>query len=480
MDIGKISSAGLGSGLDVNGIVTQLMALERRPIQLLESSKSKLDTQLSGLGRLQSALTAVSDAARKLTSNSAWTPTGVAVANDAIGVTSNGSTPPGSYAMEVTRLASAQALTSPVVPSPSTVVGTGTLTIEMGQWFTNPPDFTPNAGASAVSIAIGAGDDTLEKIRDKINESDAPVVASIITDASGSRLAIRSAETGQTQGFRIAVADDDGDDTNAAGLSQLAYDARSASPMTRAQEAGNAALTVNNIPISSASNTLTDVVDGLSLKLTRTTTAPVDVSVSRDTTAIKKNITDFAEAYNGLVRLVRQQTAYNEETKTAGPLQGDRLAVGLLDRLRSVVGSSTSANATFTRLADIGLTPQRDGTLLVDSSKLDAAVGRLDDLKEFLSRDSSDDSQDGIARILRTFANAQTSADGPLSNRQQGLRQRIEGIDDRTSALEDRLTLTERRLREQYQRLDTNMSQLSGLQSYVAQQMAILNRNTGN
>lgn len=482
MSIGTLSSAGLGSGLDVNGIVTQLLTLERRPINLLNAGKTKLDTQLSGLGKLQSSLDAVRDAARKLTSTSAWTPTGVSSNNTSVVASSDGSTPPGNYAVNVTKMAAPQALVSRSFPTPSQVLGTGTLTIELGQWFTNPPDFTPDAGSSAVSITVAPGEDTLEAVRDQINEAAPGVMASIITDANGSRLSIRSRETGELQGFRIEVADDDGTHTDTSGLSALAYDARNGSnPMTRATEAANAALTINNIPISSATNSLSNVVDGLSLKITRETTeGAADVAVSRDNDAIKKNITDFADAYNSLVKLMREQTAYNADTKTAGALQGDSMAVGMLSRLRTLAGSSSAATTAFTRLADIGLNPQRDGTLSVDSSKLDAAVARLDDLKTFFSRDSTDDSEDGFGTMIRQFADAQTSTDGALTARQEGLRDRIDSMTDRADRMEERITLTERRLREQYTRLDTNMAQLTGLQSYVAQQMAILNRNTSS
>ncbi|MFN9503957.1 MAG: flagellar filament capping protein FliD [Rubrivivax sp.] len=482
MSIGTLSSAGLGSGLDVNGIVTQLISLERRPINLLNTSKGKLDTQLSGLGKLQSNLDAVRDASRKLTSSSAWTPTGVSSNNTAVVATSDGSTPAGSYSVNVTQMASPQSLVSRTFPTPSQVLGTGTLTIELGQWFTNPPDFTPDAGASAISIEIAEGEDTLEAIRDKINDAEPGVMASIITDATGSRLSIRSRETGELQGFRIAVDDSDGTPTDSSGLSALSYDARNATnPMTRSTTAANAELTINNIPISSTTNSLSNVVDGLSLKVTRLTTdGPANVAVSRDNEAIKKNITDFAEAYNNLVKVMREQTAYNAETKTAGALQGDRMAVGMLDKLRTLAGSSTGATTAFTRLADIGLSPQRDGTLSIDSSKLDAAVARLDDLKTFFSRDSSDNSEDGFGTLIRQFADSQTNTEGPLTARQEGLRDRIDGLTDRAARMEDRLTLTEKRLREQYTRLDTNMAQLTGLQSYVAQQMTILNRSVGS
>jgi flagellar hook-associated protein 2 len=481
MDIGRISSAGIGSGIDVNSIVSQLLALERKPIDLLSATKTKLDAQLSSYGKLQASLGAVRDAARALTDASAWTPTTVASSDAAaVSAISSGSSPPGNYAVEVTRLAAAQSATTVTIPTPASVVGTGTLTIEMGQWFTDPPDFTPNAGTNSISITIGPGEDTLTAIRDKINAAGAGVAASIVNDATGSRLAIRSKESGEENGFRISVADDDGNGSDTSGLSMLAFNPAGSSSMVQAQAAANAVLTINNIPINSASNTLTDVLDGLTVRVSRLTTGPVDLSVNRDNETIKKTITTFAEAYNGLVKLMREQTAYDENAKTAGTLQGDSTAVGLMNKLRTMVGSNSGATTAFTRLSDVGLDPQRDGTLTINASKLDSALGRIDDLKAFFSRDEDGTASDGFGTMLRQFADLTLGADGAISTRQDSLRTRIEGISDRTTQMEDRLLLTEKRLRDQYTKLDSNMAALSSLQAYVSQQVTQWNRSTGN
>jgi flagellar hook-associated protein 2 len=415
-----------------------------------------------------------------LTNTSSWSPTTVS-SSDAAAVTavSQGSSPPGNYSVSVTKLAAAQSVTSATVPGPTSVLGTGTLTIELGKWFTDPPDFTPNTGASSVSITIGPDDNTLSKIRDRINAAGAGVSASIVNDSTGARLAIRSTQTGETNGFRIQVADGDGGNTDATGLSMLSFDPEGTGQMAAAQYASNAELTINGIAINSSSNTLTDVLDGLTVNVQRVTTGPVNLGVTRDTTAIKKTITDFAAAYNTMVKLVREQTAYNEGNKTGATLQGDRTAVGLLNRMRSLVGGSSGANDAFKRLADFGLDPQRDGTLKVVDSKLNSALGRLDDLKAFFSRNDTGTANDGFGTMLRDFADASTSSDGVLTTKQAGLQTRIADIGKRTASIEDRLALTEQRLRAQYTKLDTNMAALSGLQAYVSQQVTLWNRSTG-
>lgn len=477
MDIGKISSTGLGSGLDVSSIVSQLMTLERKPLELMQQNQSKAETQLSALGRLQSALGSMQDAARSLTSLTTWKATTVASSDSGVvAATSSGSTPPGAYTVEVAKLASAQSVASATVPGPTHVIGTGMLHVQMGKWFGEPADFTPTLGASQVSITITEDDNTLEKIRDKINDAEAGVTASIVTDATGSRLAIRSESTGESSGFKITVDDDDGDHGDASGLSMLAYDAATASPMTRTQTAANAQLTINNIAISSESNNLSNVIDGLSLTVSRKTTTPVELSVNRDGESIQKVVTTFADAYNAVVKLVREQTAYNESTKTGGALQGDRSAVALLNQMRTLVGGSTAATSAFGRLADVGLEPQRDGTLKVNSSKLTGAVGQLGELQKFFSRDDTGTANDGFATRLREFAQLQLGVDGSLTTRQAGLQERIDGMKDRVADFEDRLTRTEKRLVSQYTKLDTNMAALSGLQSYITQQVAAWNK----
>lgn len=162
----------------------------------------------------------------------------------------------GSYALDVANLASAQSLSSKGFANNATV-GSGSMTIELGQWSgTNNSTFTSKDGATPVSISISSTD-TLANIRDKVNASGAGVLASVVTDATGSRLVIRSRDTGEANGFRITTADDDGNGADANGLSALAYDpTASISSMTQNTAAKNANLTINGLAISSASNNI--------------------------------------------------------------------------------------------------------------------------------------------------------------------------------------------------------------------------------
>jgi flagellar hook-associated protein 2 len=474
-----LSSPGIGSGMDVKNIVAQLMALERQPINALQTNTKKIESQLSAYGKLQSTMTALRDAAKALSNTETWSRTSVASSNPtAVTATSNGSAPPGAYTVNVTNLAAAQTLvTATTWAQPTEAIGAGSLTIELGTWGAGQTSFTPKVDTTPVTITIPVGGDSLEQVRDAINGAGAGVSASIVSDANGSRLSIRSMLTGEANAFRISVNDPDGDNQDATGLSHLAYDpASSLTQMSQPQAAANANATINNVPVSSATNTLTDVMDGMTLKLGQVTTAGVDVTVNRDTASMKESITAFATAYNDLIKLVRQQTSVNADTSSAGVLQGDSSAVGLANQLRQLIGGSSGAATAFARLSDIGLAPQRDGTLKVDDAKLESALGNLEELQTFFARDDEGTANDGFGALFASFGDQRLGSEGVLSTRQEALRERIERNADRQTRMEDRLSLVEKRLLDQYTRLDTNIARLSSLQNYVSQQIANWNK----
>lgn len=479
-----LSSAGIGSGLDVEGIIKGLVGVERQPITKLQELAKSYQTKLSAVGQLQGQLSTLRDAARKLTDASTWKAVS-ATSSDvtALGVAAGPGAIASSYQVHVTRLASAQQLASSNFPAGSTSsVGSGTLTIELGSWNADQSAFSAKAGATPVTVTISPGENSLESIRDKINAAGSAVIASIVTDANGARLTLRSRETGADNGFRIGAADDDGSDDDAAGLSALAYDpAAGVASLALNQPAANAELTINGLALSSKSNTLDNALDGLSLQLRKTTAAPVDVSVASDTETLKKAVSGFAEAYNGLVSQLRTQTRYDEGSKTAGALQGDSVMTGLLGRLRGLAGASSSGSATLQRLADIGLEPQRDGTLKVSDSKLTAALANPDEVRKlFATVDNGTPTASGIAVQLRGYADALLGSDGAIDAKQDSLNARLRANQDQQERLEDRVAATEKRLRAQYTALDQRMGSLNGLSSYVGQQMTLLGKMFGS
>ncbi len=477
--VGSITSTGLGSGLDVSGILDRLMAVEQRPLELLKTTASGLNTKLSNVGKLQSLFSAMRDKANALTSTTLWTATTATSADtSAVKVATGTDAVAGSYAVQVNRLAAGQTVTSAALPSSSSTLGAGTLTIELGSWGAGDPptDFTAKSGASAVSISIGDGDTSLAAIRDKINAAGAGVSATLVTDASGTRLSLRSRETGAENAFRVSV-----DSAGAAsGLGALAYDAtNSAAPMQRSTQAVNADLSVNGIALSSASNTLSNVVDGLTLTLSKTTTAAVDVTVDTDTNTAKTAITDFVTAFNNLASFIRTQTAYNADSKTAGALQGDQSTLALQRQLRGVLNEGSSASSTWSRLSDIGLALKSDGTLETNSTKLDNALGNLGELKKLLTADGSSNAAMGFVRRFKNLADAALGSDGVFQTRSTSLQASINLNSKSQDAMSEKLDRTRARLQAQYSALDTKMATLTNLSTYMSQQITQMNKASG-
>jgi flagellar hook-associated protein 2 len=479
----SLSSIGIsGTGLDET-VITKLVALEKQPADALSTKNTKLETKVSTWGKIQSAFSTLKDAANKLTQSDFWKGTTAASSNDtAVGVSTTSSAAPSSYAVTVSQLAQGQMVASSAFASKTAAVGEGTLRIELGTYVTDnsvaPPAVTFNAkvAATAVDIAIGPGDNTLEKIRDRINSSNAGITASIVNDASGSRLVMRGAN-GETNAFKVSVTENGA----VPGLSALAYTAETGgtSAMTRSQSAQNAQATINGLAVSSESNTLSDVVDGVTLTLKQTTATPANITVAQDTATISKGVSDFISAYNSVVSTIRVQTLYDEASKTAGPLQGDATARSLLGQMRNLITSSSSATTAFSRLFDVGIETNTDGTLTMKSSKFNDAMGsKLADLQKFFG--NSDDAvpaNNGMAQRIKGLASQILDTEGAIASSTDGLKATIKRNKDRIEDINDRASLYETRLRKQYTALDANMSKLNGLSSYVSAQLAALNKS---
>lgn len=461
-----ISSTGLGSNLNVEAIVQKLVSVERKPIDNLNDASDKIKTKISVFGKIQSALSALRDASSKLTKPETWQSI-TATSSDATIVTATGGSgaAEGSYAMKVDKLAAAQSLSSPMFKK-GDKLGGGTLTFELGTWGANA-SFTPKAGSSPKAVTIDPSRDSLEDVRDKINGAGAGVVASLVNDVNGSRLVIRSKDTGEANGFRITTADDDGNNSDANGLSALAYDpTASIGSMTQNTAAANAKLSINGLDISSASNNIEGAVDGLTINLLKT--GQSTVSVGQDKDSVKKAINDFVTSYNSLMSLMRDDTKYDDSSKTSGPLQGDSTAVGLQSQLRNITSSGSTLGGAFQRLSDLGLSIGTAGTITVDDSKLTSALGSMSDLKNlFMGVDSNDPNNNGLASRWRAFADQVTGFDGQITTRTTGLQSRVTANNKRVDELNDRADAYEKRVRAQYTALDTQMAKLNDMQSYV-------------
>jgi flagellar hook-associated protein 2 len=468
-----ISSPGIGSGIDVQTIVSQLVALEKAPLAQLERQASSIQTKLSTYGSIKSQVSALGDAAAKLAGSSGWNAVTASSSNPtAIGVTAAAGAPATSLTMEVTQLAKAQSTASTAVAS-GTGVGTGSLTIELGSW--GAGSFTPGA-AAPVSVTINAGEDTLAGIAAKINNADTGVSATVLKDASGERLLLRSKATGLENGFRITATDDDGNNTDASGLSRLSFDGVSATGTSQTQAAQNALATVNGVSITSASNRLSDTLPGMTIQLSQVTTEPVEIDVSTDLEAIRTNVKTFVDTYNALASNLAAVTKYDAGTKTAGTLQGDSSAVGLQTALRGMMRSVT-ASVPFTRLSEIGIEMQTGGTLKLDSEKFDTALANPDAVKSLFTVDTGDAATQGFGLKMKTFTDGLLSVDGLVSSRAAALQKSLDRNGLEQDRVEERASRAEVRYLAQYNAMDANVAKFNALNTFVSQQITLWNKS---
>ena len=480
---GSISSAGIGSGLDVSNIISSLMAVEQRPLTKLQTVATTMQTKLSAFGQMQSFVSSLRDAASQLRTAGSYAAT-TATSSDALSVGASSTTAamPGVYTVSVSALASTQSTVSAAgqFATGADVVGTGSITISLGTWNTGQTAFTAKTGSTDVVIPIGATENTLAGIRDKINASKAGVSATLVTDAGGTRLALQSSSTGATSGFRVTVADADTNNTDALGLSRLAFDPPSATVgTTLAQAARNTAATINGIAVETSGSVLADVVDGITFSLSRVTTSPVTVSVARNTESIKSLMTGFVGSYNALASFLSSATSYDASTKKAALLQGDATASSLQNQLRAQVGQPGTASAAFGTLSDVGLEFQKDGRLKVNDAKLTAALAKLPELTTAMTRvDLADPGSNGFAAKLTAWADKLLASDGSLTGKTKSIQSQIVSNEKDQARLGDRLTAIEARLRSQYTALDKTMSNANALSKYVNQQITTWNKNT--
>jgi flagellar hook-associated protein 2 len=457
-----ISSPGLASGIDVKSIVSQLVALDRAPLQPLQRTASSLQSQLSIYGSLKSMVSTLGDAASKLSTASGWSGVKASSSNAAaVNATAAAGASATGLSIEVQQLAKAQ---SAVSPQPAfglqSALGAGTLSIQVGS-------------GTPVDVVIEAGKDSLSEVARQINEAGAGVSATVLRDASGERLLMRSTATGTSNSFTVAVTGGD-----PGGLERLAFGAGATGGMTQTQAGLDAMATINNVAITSASNTLDDTVPGLTLTLSQVTTAPVEIAVSADQDAMRKNVQAFVDAYNGLNTMLAEATKYNADTKTAGSLQGDSTAIGLQNALRGMMRSVTSSSP-FSRLIDVGIEAQQGGKLEIKADKLNAALGNLDGLRALFTSTSTDPASQGFGLKVKAFADGLVSATGTLSTKTDSIQGAIKRNTNEQDKVNDRASRAEVRYLAQYNAMDAAVGRLSGLNAFVTQQITLWNRNTG-
>lgn len=460
-----ITSSG---ALDVQGIVSALIKAESTPLSKLQAEAKRVEVKISSYGRIQSAVAGLRDAAASLSRSSAWQAVKAVASSSAVEITARAGATAAQLSIEVQQLAAAQTLSGPAVTQADSVVGGGTLTVQFGSRPTGPDSFTPDATRAAQSISIPANA-TLAQVRDAINDAGAGIRASIVKDGDQVRLFMTGSSEGANQAFNLTVTDDDGSPTNASGLSMLAFDppapAGAGRNMTLARGAADALYTLDGVALSARSNQISGAIDGIDLTLRQLTTSPVQLDVRVDPDTLQAGVQKFVEAYNLLNSLMAEQTRYDPVTRTAGNLQGDSSAVGLLNQVRSTLTGAVSGS-TLSRLSDSGINLQRDGSISLNASRFKEVAANPQNLESLFSASGTSESNKGLMVRLRELGDRLLSANGTVSNSTATWEARKASLLKRQDAYQVRLDEMQKRLMAQYTRLDAMLvsAQASGAQ----------------
>lgn len=466
-----ITSTGLASGVPIDTIVSQLVALERAPLAPLQTQATKFQSKISLFGTLTSMMNSLGELGTKLATPSSFQAVkGSSSQATAVGISVATGTAPTAMSVEVEQLARAQSTASQAVPR-DTAMGTGSLRITLGDWSSGSFVAGDTAG---VDIEILEGEDTLTAIAAKINAGNAGVTATVLRDASGERLLMRSKETGAALGFEMQATDADGN--LAAGLSRLAVQGGVASGV-QITHGANALATINGIAVESASNTFKDGLPGITLQFSQVTTAPVEVAVTLDKDAMTKTIQSFVDAYNALNDMLTSTTSYNPDTKVAGSLQGDSTAVGLQNALRGMMRSVTPGGA-FTTLASIGIEIKSGGKMTLDSTKLGTALDTPNAVQNLFNADHVDPTAQGFGEKLKSFADGFAGTSGTLTSRTESLRESVKRNTKEQDRVNERATRAEARYLKQYNAMDAMVGQLNSLNAFVTQQITQWNKSS--
>ena len=384
-----IASPGIGANLDVNSIVSQLMQIESQPLTKLAQKEASYQAKLTAYGSLTASLSTFQTQMSALSTASRYAAV-TATPSDATVLTASAANnaTPGTYSIEVTALAKQQKLVADGSASLSTAIAAvdTTLTFDFGtiSGTLNPatnhydPGATfASAGGGTKTVSITAANSSLSDIRDAINAADIGVTATIVNDGSATvpyRLVLTSDTPGAASSMKISVSGDAAIDT------LLANDPEGVQNLSENVTAQNASLEVDGLTVSKASNTVTDVVPGVTLNLLQTNVAdPITLTTTRDTSAVQTAAQTFVDAYNALAKNLKGLTYYDATTEQAGALQGDSTARSVDSAIRLTLSTALDGAGGYTNLSELGIGFEKDGTLSLDTDKLSTAISNNSD-----------------------------------------------------------------------------------------------------
>jgi flagellar hook-associated protein 2 len=451
----SITSTGIGSGLDIAGIVQKLVAAEAQSAETrIGKQESRVQVRLSAFGSLKGALSGFMDTLDTMSSVDKFLVRKASSEDESILTVSAGtSAVPAPYSVEVLQLAQAQKLASGAFADADAIVGTGTL------------QFT--VGADSFDVEITAENNTLAGIRNAINDAsdNAGIAATIVNADDGSYLILTGEQTGVSNAIGISQSGGDG------GLSVLEFSGAGGDPMDELIAAQDAEVLIDGRTVSSSTNTIAGAIEGVTITALQADPGQaVTVAVENDQQAVRALIDDFVDSYNQLVDVFDQLTSYDAESGTAGPLLGDSAARTARDQIRRELSTAVgSIDAGFSTLPEIGIELQLDGKLQVDDTVLSAALA-----DDFSGIGQLFAASDGFAARLSDLVDQHLSADGGIESRTEGLNAQVEDIAGQRQRLDERLSRLEDRLYKQFNALDSLLAQLSQTSNFLSQQLSNL------
>jgi len=445
MSLPTINFSGLASGIDTGAMIDALVKVERRPIDLLEAQMSNLEFKLSLFNDLNGRLATLKTAAAKLATSSSFFVKKASSSNESVLTATAGSNATaGSHSVTVTSLAHATTQASVGFTAPTSNVRQGTLNITVG--------------STTTPITIDGTNNTLDGLKNAINTSGAAVTAAIVqVDPTTYRLVVTGKNTGTAN---AVIVDESGLTTGTDPLPGFAV----------TQAATNAVLDVDGITgINRSTNTVSDVITGVTLDLKSLSASPVQVAIINDNDAIKTQINDFVKAYNDVASFIHEQTKYDAKDKTGAPLIADSTMQSAQSILRIAMGAMVAGNPAS--LADIGFTTNADNTITVDDVKL---TGALANNAAGVSNLFTDAINGITVKITASVDSLTAPSSGILTARIKGTQDSIDDIEDNIAEKEDRLEQFNEALVRKFAVLEALMSQLKAQQAYLSQQLASL------
>lgn len=478
-----ITSPGIGSGLDINGIISKLMAVEAVPVDALNKKEVSFQAKLSSFGTLKSATASLESRAFALKSSSLYSSKAVSSSDTTVATASaNTAATPGTYVIQVTDLARAHTISSQVFTSltDDIALADGKLKIELGTF--SGGIYTANADATK-TIDLGATSSSLTEVRDAINTANAGVRASIVTVADGQyKLTLTSTSVGAKQSIRLTALDSSSvplakDNT---GLAKLYFDPTAAAGTGKEfdvpvnSEAQDAKFTVDGVELLRSSNSISDAITGVTLNLVKAGTS--SLKVTANTEAVSSAFASFVSSYNELNAQLRDLTKFDQATKQGGLLLGDAGARALQNNLRGLVTSVFAGGGSVLRLADLGVSMLRDGSLEFNATKLNSAMSS-NSAGVINAMTSTDTAKPGLAVSLAAQLKTMISEGGFFTGKTEGIQRSITDISKQRDRLSLRLNQIEARYRKQFTALDTLVASMQQTQQYLTQQLASI---TGN